>query len=67
MFSGDVVSVDTRNSTVCGGERTIAVLGLEDIVVVDTPDALLVCSKSSTQDIKQVLAVLREQDRRELL
>ena len=67
MFSGDVVSVDTRNSTVCGSERTIAVLGLEDIVVVDTPDALLVCSKSSTQDIKQVLAVLREQDRRELL
>ncbi len=67
MFSGDIVSVDTRNCTVCGGKRTVAVLGLEDMVIVDTPDALLVCDKNSTQDIKKILAAIREQNKTELL
>lgn len=67
MFSGDVIGVNTRNCTVCGGVRTVAVLGLEDMVIVDTPDALLVCDKNSTQDIKKVLAELRAQGRVELL
>ncbi len=67
MFSGDIVSVDTKNCTVCGGKRTVAVLGLEDMVIVDTPDALLVCDKNSTQDIKKVLAALRDDNRTELL
>ncbi len=67
MFSGDVIGVNTRNCTVCGGVRTVAVLGLEDMVIVDTPDALLVCDKNSTQDIKKVLAELRAQGRAELL
>ncbi len=67
MFSGDIISVDTKNCTVCGGKRTVAVLGLEDMVIVDTPDALLVCDKNSTQDIKKVLAKIREADKTELL
>ncbi len=67
MLSGDVVSVDSKNCTICGGSRTIAVLGLEDVVIVDTPDAVLVCDKNSTQDIKKVLAELRAQGRVELL
>ncbi len=67
MFSGDIVSVDTKNCTVCGGKRTVAVLGLEDMVIVDTPDALLVCDKNSTQDIKKVLSKLREENMTSLL
>lgn len=67
MLSGDVVSVNSRNCTVSGGERLIAVLGLQNLVIVDTPDALLVCNKNSTQDIKKVLAELKEQNREELL
>ncbi len=67
MLSGDVINVDSKNCTVCGGARMVAVLGLEDVVVVDTPDAVLVCDKNSTQDIKKVLASLRAQGREELL
>ena len=67
MFDGDIVSIASRNCTVCGGKRTVAILGLEDMVIVDTPDALLVCDKNSTQDIKKVLAKLREEGREELL
>ncbi len=67
MFDGDIISVNSKNCTVCGGKRTVAVLGLEDVVIVDTSDALLVCDKNSTQDIKKVLAELRAQGREELL
>lgn len=67
VLSGDVVSIDSRNCTVSGGKRLIAVLGLQDTIVVDTPDALLVCDKNSTQNIKKILAALREQNREELL
>lgn len=67
MFAGDVVSVDTQRCTVCGGSRPVALLGLDGLVVVDTEDALLICSKSSTQDIKKILAQLKEQNRTELL
>lgn len=67
-FDGDIVDVDTKSCTVVSGsKRTVAVLGLEDLVIVDTPDALLVCDKNSTQDIKKILAALREQKREELL
>ena len=67
MISGDVVSIDTKNCTISGGTRLIAALGVEDIVIVDTQDALLVCDKNSTQDIKKILAELRSKERTELL
>lgn len=67
MFDGDIISVATRNCTVCADGKTIALLGLHDLVVVDTPDALLVCDKKSTQDIKKVLAEIRKQQKFELL
>ena len=67
LFTGDVVSAATRNCTISGGTRLIAALGLEDLVIVDTPDALLVCDKNSTQDIKKIIAELREQNRTEFL
>lgn len=66
-LAGDVVSIGSRDCTVAGGKRLIAVLGLQDTVVVDTPDALLVCAKNSTQDIKKILAELRAKKRTELL
>ena len=59
MITGDVVSVNTRNTTILGGKKLIATIGLENIVVVDTDDALLICSKNSTQDVKKVIENLK--------
>jgi mannose-1-phosphate guanylyltransferase len=42
-------------------------VGLEDMIIVDTDDALLVCAKDSAGDIKKVLEVLRAVNRTELL
>ena len=66
-ITGDVISVASKHTTVCGGKRLIAAVGLEDVIIVDTDDAVLVCSKNSTQDVKKVIAQLKEQGRNELV
>ncbi|MCQ2469229.1 MAG: NTP transferase domain-containing protein [Ruminococcus sp.] len=67
FFDGDVIAVDSKRTTVCGGKRLVAAVGTRDIIVVDTDDVLLVCSKNSTQDVKKVIAQLKEQGRNELV
>ena len=66
-ISGDVISIDTERSIVCGGKRLIAMVGVEDIIVVDTDDAILICSEDNTQDVKKVIENLKICNRRELV
>ncbi len=66
-MSGDVVTIGTERSIVCGGKRLVAVVGVEDIIVVDTDDAILICSKDNTQDVKKVIENLKICNRRELI
>ena len=66
-FDGDVVAVDSKRTTVCGGKRLIAAIGTRDVIIVDTDDVLLVCSKNNTQDVKKAIAQLKEQGRTELI
>jgi len=56
---GETVLVDTRNSIVLGDRRLIAAIGLEDVIIVDTEDAILVCPRSRAQDVKAVVDALR--------
>ena len=62
-IDGDVIAVDSERTTICGGKRLIAAIGVEDIVIVDTDDVVLVCSKNHTQDVKKVITQLREAGR----
>ena len=64
---GDVMTVDSKRTTVCGGKRLIAAIGTRDIIIVDTDDVLLVCSKNSTQDVKKAIAQLKEEGREEFI
>ena len=57
---GNVVDIDSKNSIIYAGKRVMAVVGLEDIVVVDTPDATLVAAKKRVQDVNQVVDVLKK-------
>ena len=59
VISGNVVTVDTKNSIIQGEKKLIAAVGLNDLIVVDTEDALLICKKDSAGDIKKVLENLR--------
>lgn len=56
---GEAVLVDTRGSLVLGDRRLVAAIGLEDMIIVDTEDALLVCPRSRAQDVKKVVDALR--------
>jgi mannose-1-phosphate guanylyltransferase/mannose-6-phosphate isomerase len=67
VTSGDVVLVDTENSYVRGGNKLVAVVGLSDVVVVDTPDALLVTSRSASQKVKKVVEMLAKTARPEIV
>ena len=55
---GDVIAVDTRNSYAYA-QRLVALVGVDDIVVVETDDAVLVARKDRVQEVKQVVAQLK--------
>jgi len=55
------LAVDTKNSLVMGNQRTIATIDLDQMLIVDTPDALLVAPLSSSQKVKKVVEQLNKQ------
>ena len=57
--TGDTLLEDTRDTLVITENRLVACLGLDDMIVVDTPDALLVARKDKVQDIKKIVARLK--------
>jgi mannose-1-phosphate guanylyltransferase len=64
-FACDVVDVDTQNTHVqveSHSPKVVATVGVKDLVIVDTPDALLVASKDSAQKIKAVVDSLKERN-----
>ncbi len=64
---GDALVCDSENTTVYASSRLVAVVGANDLVVVETPDAVLVCPQSKAQDVKKIVDTLKEQKRTELL
>ena len=64
--SGRVVATQASGVVVPGSGRTVAVVGVDDIVVIDTDDALLVTTREHAQRVKDVVAELKEQGRHDL-
>lgn len=67
VIRGDAVTVNSARCIVQGRERLIALVGMEDTVVVDTEDALLICARKRAGEIRTVLEKLRQAGRDELL
>ena len=61
-ISGNVVTHDSTNCTVNAGDRLVGTVGLENIIISDTSDALLVASKDSTQGVKELYKKVKERD-----
>jgi len=59
VVTGDVICVESRNCIVQGGKRLVAAVGIKDLVVVDTEDALLIAEKDSLGGIRKVLETLK--------
>ena len=63
IIGGNVVAVDSDHNIVCANGRLIAMVGVKDLVVVDTPDALLVGHKAHMQAVKDVISELKSTGR----
>jgi mannose-1-phosphate guanylyltransferase/mannose-6-phosphate isomerase len=67
VSNGDVIVVDTCNSYIHAGSKLVATVGLQDVVIVETADAVLVASKDRVQDVKLVVEQLKKSEREEHL
>ncbi len=65
VVKGDVLIDDVQDSYIHSEHRLVSVLGLKNIVVVETADALMIASKDSAQNVKEVVNVLRKKKRSE--
>ncbi len=66
-ITGNVIDVESKNSIVYGENRLVATLGLEDMIVIDTHDATLVCPKDRAQEVRKVVDELKARDADEYL
>lgn len=58
--AGNVLAVDSKRNLILGNGRLIATIGLEDMIVVDTPDAVLIAKKGECQKVKDIVSTLKE-------
>jgi mannose-1-phosphate guanylyltransferase len=65
VFKGDVIGINTRNTYVNASEKLVTTIGLDDVVVVETKDAILVAKQSEVQQVKQVVEQLKTEQRSE--
>lgn len=63
----DLLALASGGNVVRGDRRLVALVDVEDLVVVDTPDALLICRRGQTQRLREVIAELEKRGRRDLL
>jgi len=62
---GDVMTVDTTNSFVRSESRLVATVGVSNVVIVETEDAVLVADKAGAQEVKQIVERLKQEQREE--
>jgi mannose-1-phosphate guanylyltransferase len=64
---GEALFLDSRNCLVYSPHRQSAVVGLRDVIIIDTEDALLVCSQKADQRVKEVIEELKKRGRKTFL
>lgn len=67
VVSGNIITIDTNNCIIEGSRKLIATVGLEDLIIVDTEDATLICDKSHAGSIRKVLENLKICNRNEYI
>ncbi|MBB1318440.1 mannose-1-phosphate guanylyltransferase/mannose-6-phosphate isomerase [Shewanella sp. SR43-4] len=66
VFKGDVKAVDTKNTLVFGEDKLVATVGVENLVIVNTKDAVLVAHKDHSQHVKAIVNQLKSEQRSEV-
>jgi len=65
VLRGNVISQDTKNSLIFSEKKLVASVGVENLIIVETDDALLVCNMNQSQDVKKLVEKLKREDRNE--
>ncbi|PCI62100.1 MAG: mannose-1-phosphate guanylyltransferase/mannose-6-phosphate isomerase [Kordiimonadales bacterium] len=65
VFTGDVLTVDTKNCFIHGGTKLVSTVGVEDLIIVATDDAVMVARKDQDQDVKKIVDQLKAAKRPE--
>jgi mannose-1-phosphate guanylyltransferase/mannose-6-phosphate isomerase len=58
IFKGDVVSLNTQNSIAISSKKNVSLLGVSDLIVIETADSVLVANKNNAQSIKELVKLL---------
>jgi mannose-1-phosphate guanylyltransferase/mannose-6-phosphate isomerase len=64
---GDILALDTRRTIMMGEKRLISTIGLKDLIIIDTTDALLIAKRGQAQRVKEVVDMLKERKRKEVV
>ncbi len=67
ILIGDAVAVHTTNSIIYSDKRLVTAVGVENLIIVETEDAIMVCDRSKAQDVKLVVDALKASGRQEFL
>lgn len=66
VTQGDVLTLDTQNSHIVSETKLVSTVGVQDLIIVETDDAVLVAPKGRAQDVKEIVQQLKVQDRAKL-
>ncbi|MBD8496613.1 mannose-1-phosphate guanylyltransferase/mannose-6-phosphate isomerase [Pseudomonas syringae] len=66
-LEGDVLAIDTKNCLVQSHHRLVATVGVDDLIVIETKDAVLVANKHDSQQVKEVVKRLQAEERPEFV
>jgi len=61
------LGIETSNCLIESQDRLVATVGVENLIIIDTEDALLVCSREKSQDVKKIVNILKEKNKKEYL
>ncbi len=61
-IQGNVINENSKNSIIYGDNKVIAAVGLDNIAVIQTEDATLICDKNKSQDVKKIFDILKEKN-----
>ena len=67
ILAGAGYSVDATGNFLWSPSKFVAVIGVHDLVMVDTPDALLICPRDRAQDVGKIVKKLEDERRKDLL
>lgn len=64
---GENITIDTNNSIIYSDDKLVTTIGVKDLIVVSTNDAVMVCRKDKAQDVKKIVDILKKKDKKEYI